>query len=70
MLAWVMLVLGYFFAFVVIPRIRDFGLPTITFLLYLIPLLNILMGLALFFGPHDYWQKLRNQRDKSEGKSA
>jgi hypothetical protein len=62
MIVWVAAVLIYFYWFVVIPRLKDFGLPALAFLLCFVPFLNLLVLGALLFGPQGYWQKRRNQR--------
>ncbi len=61
-MAWVAVLLIYFYAFVIVPRLRDFGLPVLAVLLCFVPFLNVLVLIALLFGPQNYWQILRNRR--------
>jgi hypothetical protein len=58
---WVMVLLVYYYIFVIIPRVRDFGLPALAALLCLIPLFNILLLMALLFGPKNHWQTLQDR---------
>jgi uncharacterized membrane protein YhaH (DUF805 family) len=59
---WVVPLLVYFCMFVVIPRLRDFGLPALAVLLCFVPGINIFVLLALLFGPQNYWQTIRNRQ--------
>ena len=54
-------VVGYFYCCVVMPRLRDFGLPDLTIVLFFIPILNALLLLCLMIGPQDYWHTLRRK---------
>jgi hypothetical protein len=53
---------GYFYCCVVMPRLRDLGLPDLTIVLFFIPILNALLLLCLMIGPQAYWQTLRRKR--------
>jgi hypothetical protein len=60
-LSFVIVFLGYLFCYIVMPRLRDFGLPALAIVFFLIPILNTLFALCLMFGPRDYWQTLRRK---------
>jgi hypothetical protein len=56
--------LGYLLFYIVLPRLRDFGLPPLALILFLIPILNTLLALGLMFGPQGYWEKLRRKTQR------
>jgi len=60
-IAFVLLFLVYLFGFIVMPRLRDFGLPSLALILFFIPILNTLLALGLIFAPQNYWQKMRRK---------
>ena len=57
------LFVAYFFFGVLIPRLRDVGLPSWYLVFYLVPLLNLfLIGMA-FFAPSDSWNEGKDKVD-------
>jgi len=61
----VALVMIYYFWFVVSPRIRDFGLPILTVVLFFIPLLNGVLALFLLLGPQNSWQVIQSKINRT-----
>jgi uncharacterized membrane protein YhaH (DUF805 family) len=64
-ISWVILALIYGLLFIVLPRVRDFGLPTLAAVLFLIPILNTVFALCLLFGPQNYWQVIQSKISKT-----
>ena len=65
MIVWAAILLAYFYRFVVMPRLKNFGLPPLSVLLCFVPLLNVLIFCALVFGPAGHWQEIQRQRAES-----
>jgi hypothetical protein len=61
MAAWVLVMMLYFFGFVVVPRLRHFGLPPLAVILCFVPFVNALVLAALLLGPEGCWQRFRSQ---------
>jgi len=54
--------LMYPVTFILVPRVRDLGLPSLAIAFLLVPVLNALLVIALFFAPKDYWHTLRGKK--------
>jgi len=59
--------LAYYFVGILVPRLRDIGMPPLMLALWFVPIAGQLLIIAALFAPSGWWQKVTIPTPKTNG---
>jgi len=60
----------YYWLGILIPRVRDIGAPSLTLLLFCVPIVSVLPAIAVFFAPTDWWHAIQSAHPSQKGQNT